>query len=69
MRAGMDRLVHRYTVDRSRGQNDANKAEPATFATNQRRVAGITALDQPAQITERFVQIGVSDQPAQLQSP
>lgn len=69
MRAGKDGLVHRYTMDRAGGHNDANEAEPATFATNQRRVAGITALDQPTQITERFVQIAVSDQAAQPLSP
>jgi len=69
MHAGKDRLVHRSTVDRARGNNDGNKAEPATLATNQRCVAGIIALDQPAQITERFVQVGLSDQAAQPQSP
>lgn len=69
MRAGKDRLVRRYAVDRARGHNDGNRAEPAAFATNQRRVTGITALDQPAQITERLAQIGVSDQAAQPQSP
>ncbi len=55
MRAGMHRLVHRCTVDRARRHNDANTAEPATFSTNQRRGADITALVRLAQITEWFV--------------
>jgi hypothetical protein len=69
MRAGKDRLVRQYTVDRARGRNDGHRVEPAAFATNQRCVTSITALDQPAQITERLVQIGVSAQAAQPQSP
>ena len=69
MRAGKDRLVRRYAVDRARRDNGGNRTEPAAFATNQQRVTGITALDRPAQITERLVRIGVSDQAPQPQSP
>lgn len=69
MRAGKDRLVRRNAVDRPQRDNDGNRAEPHAFATNQQRVTGITALDQPAPINERLVRIGVSDQAPQPQSP
>jgi len=69
MRAGKDRLVRRYAVDRAGRHNDGNRAEPHALATNQQRVTGITVLDQPAHITERLVRIGVSDQAPQPQSP
>ena len=69
MRPGEDRFVRRHTVDRVRRQNRGNVTEPAGTDTHHRAATGITALDQAAPIVVRHVQIGVSDQAAQQQSP
>ena len=65
MRAGEDRFVRRHAVDQGQHQNSGK-----TTADPDRSGAGSpAALDQSAPSVARQVQIGVTDQAAEPQSP
>lgn len=64
-RAGGDRFVRRYAVNQGRHQNtDKTEANPDRRATTD-----VVAPGQPAKSVARQVQIGVTVQAAQPQSP
>jgi hypothetical protein len=63
--AGEDRFVRRQAIDRRRRQN----GDEASTDPHQRVARSLATLDQPAPTAARQVQIGVTDQAAQPQSP
>ena len=64
-RAGEDRFVRHPAVDQGRHQNsDKTDVDP-----DRRATIGLVVLHQSAPIVARQVQIGVTDQAAELQSP
>jgi hypothetical protein len=69
MRADQDRFVRRDTVAPTRRDNGNQRTRPTTSGLDRRPASDITARDQPATIAMPLVQIGISDQVAQLQSP
>jgi hypothetical protein len=64
-RAGEGRIVRHHAVDQGRYQN----SDKADADADRRATKGLIAIDQSAPVVVRHLQIAVTDQAVQPQSP